>query len=761
MRKDTKHSFRIGMMLLLLAVSTCAIHAQQAAGTTVDRATRVYAPTTLTVQSGSNYIRIDADHLPATVTYVADTAFGPVPTAMVMEDTLDAQMLFFNCQMAWRWELTEAENAKIMEIKAHENASILVNPYVCQVTTSDTTATACGSYEWRGQLYDESGDYSDTLTNVAGCDSIRTLHLTVYHPQNTDTTATVWDSIMWYGQKYTISGEYPITKTDEHECTYTHTLHLTVHTTTHETYSDTGCDSIKYNGKKFIESGVYADTVYDADGNRTITALNFTVNHSTAGEEAQTACGTYMWHNQPYSQSGDYIFHLTNAAGCDSTATLHLTIQQPTAGDETQHACDSYEWHGQTYTESGDYMFHTTNVAGCDSTATLHLTIHPSYHITLPDTTVCMGLFTEGYWFVDTLITTSGVYTRSMKTVRWGCDSVLTQNVKIAEETWVNDVVTAYDSCTWINGNTYYQSGGGHVETLTSVSGCDSIVSLILTIRHLAVNDTLRETVCLAAGESYRWKGKNFAESGTYSTDTLPGKEVNKVYMDSLYTLVLTVNRTYAADTAVTVCGDEYTWRGKTYTQSGDYLYEGKTKANCDSIVTLHLTITQDCGTIDTVYFCMGQNTVHDERVNEGLIRRYLVYEYESPAEWDYMEGAILVREKERMQVDLRRAEENLYAHYVNELTPVSNIRWSYRADGESDYRTLEVNDEPQWVETGTIAVTVQFVCGQFYTSDFEADVVTVNGEEQTGRKVLENGQIIIIRGGVKYNVLGFKILDF
>ena len=164
--------------------------------------------------------------------------------------------------------------------------------------------------------------------------------------------------------------------------------------------------------------------------------------------------------------------------------------------------------------------------------------------------------------------------------------------------------------------------------------------------------------------------------------------------------------------------------------------------------------------TYDTVYFCAGQNTEHEELLEEAHVRRYIAYAYESPAEWDYMEGAILVREKERMQVDLRRAEQNLYAHYVNELTPVNSIRWSYRADGEADYRTLEVNDEPQWVETGTIAVTVRFVCGQFYTSDFETDVIMVGGDrlEVSGKKVLENGQIVIIRGGKKYNLFGLEV---
>ena len=648
----------------LLCILPGVIHARQAAGITPDRATRVSAPTTLTVQSGSNYIRLESANLPATVTYVADTAFGPLPMALVMGDTLDAQMVFDTCHMTWRWSIEQAESDKIVEIKAHENASIVVAPHVCEVTYSDTTAILCGeSFVWRGTTYTESGDYPITLVNAEGCDSIR---------------------------------------------------------------------------------------------------------------------------------------------------TLKLTLNKPTHGEETLEECDSLFWHGEWYKESGDYTFETTNVAGCDSTVTLHLTVHPSYHITLPDTTGCLGNNSDGYWFIDTLITTPGIYTRHKKTI-WGCDSILTQYVAIAEETYGTDMVTAYDSYTWIDGNTYYAPTGA-IAYLTNVAGCDSIVSLNLTIRHIAVNDTVKEAVCLATGESYTWKGKTYTESGTYTTDTLLGPKVNKIYMDTLHTLVLTVNRTYAVDTIVSVCADEYTWRGTTYTENGSYPYAGKTIALCDSIVTLRLTLKQatageqtetayesykwhgitytesgdytfetknvaGCDSVATLhltilpkpivydtiteYFCPKSGIVeHVDTLSDPHVR-YLAYVYEKPRAELYMDGVLSDETSAGANVNFERVLSNLDAYYIAPLTPVELINWRYMPTG-GQYETLTPGAGPQWMNAGIIAMDVVFRCGYRYYSAFTVgkmteEVATLPVSDQPIKRI-ENGQVVILRGGVKYTVFGTRI---
>lgn len=43
----------------------------------------------------------------------------------------------------------------------------------------ELTETSCDSYEWNGQIYTESGDYSISTPGEGGCDNVTTLHLTI------------------------------------------------------------------------------------------------------------------------------------------------------------------------------------------------------------------------------------------------------------------------------------------------------------------------------------------------------------------------------------------------------------------------------------------------------------------------------------------------------------------------------------------------------------------------------------------------------
>ena len=88
--------------------------------------------------------------------------------------------------------------------------------------------TACDSYEWNGETYTESGDYTVTFTNAAGCDSVVTLHLTVNNSDATDFSVTVYDSYDWNGVTYTESGDYEQTFTNVNGCDSVVTLHLTI-----------------------------------------------------------------------------------------------------------------------------------------------------------------------------------------------------------------------------------------------------------------------------------------------------------------------------------------------------------------------------------------------------------------------------------------------------------------------------------------------------------------------------------------------------
>lgn len=206
--------------------------------------------------------------------------------------------------------------------------------------------------------------------------------------------------------------------------------------------------------------------------------------------------------------------------------------------------------------------------------------------------------------------------------------------------------------------------------------------------------------------------------------------------------------------------GETYLWEGTEYKTSGDHTKTFPKADGCDSIVTLHLTVLPpEClGNYDTVRFCSGLNIEHDEVVRHGYCIRYLPYRYESPAEWDFMEDVILMRDSDRTLVDLARAERNLKEHYTEDLTPVQSVSWSLRKEGTHEYHAITVQSEAQWIEAGTLSLSVYFMCGQKYYTDFTTDLSDVQGGNIQCTKVLLNGHIFIFRGEHVYDAQGRKV---
>ena len=104
---------------------------------------------------------------------------------------------------------------------------------LAEVPLTEETAIVCHgeSFDWQGTTYTESGEYSVTLKNVNGCDSVVLLHLHVLSavaPTSEEVTVTYGETYEWHGVTYTESGEYTITLQDENGCDYQATLHLTV-----------------------------------------------------------------------------------------------------------------------------------------------------------------------------------------------------------------------------------------------------------------------------------------------------------------------------------------------------------------------------------------------------------------------------------------------------------------------------------------------------------------------------------------------------
>ena len=254
------------------------------------------------------------------------------------------------------------------------------------------------------------------------------------------------------------------------------------------------------------------------------------------------------------------------------------------------------------------------------------------------------------------------------------------------------------------------------------------------------------------ACDVFTWYGKSYTQSG-YPTRKL----TNAVGCDSIITLNLTIHYSTSSEEYRSEY-QSYTWNGETYRNSGTYIYQTTNVAGCDSTAILHLTLHQD--TI-VEYFCPKSGIVEHVDTMSAPHISYLSYVYEKPRKEMYMVGVVSGETNEGANVDLARVLSNLDAYYVAPLTPVETIIWRYMPFGGQS-EILSPGAGPQWMNAGTISMDVIFRCGYRYYSSFTIGKMTEGMEMTTADeqpiKRVENGQVVIIRNGKKYSIFGSKI---
>ena len=452
-------------------------------------------------------------------------------------------------------------------------------------TYGDTTAIACDSFDW----YEHTGiiqscdNLIHTFTNEAGCDSIVTLHLAVNYTTYGDTNAIACDSFDWYEHTGITQSCENLTHTFTNAagCDSIVTLHLTVNYTTYGDTNAIACDSFDWYEHTGITQSCenLTHTFTNAAGCDSIVTLHLTVNYTTYGDTTTIACNSFDWYEHTgITQSCDNLTHtLTNAAGCDSIVTLHLTVNYTTYGDTTAIACNSFDWYEHTgITQSCGNLTHTfTNAAGCDSVVTLHLTVN---YTTYGDTIAfACDSFT---WYGTTYTETPDVDPTHTLTNAFGCDSVLTLHLTIGHSNTGDTTAIACSNFTWY-GTTYTETPAlAPTHAFTNASGCDSVVTL-----HLTINTPVTESIEVIACDSYTWNEEIYAETGDY-TQTFTAANG----CDSIVTLHLTINNSVTEFIEATAC-DSFTWNDSVYTESGDYTQIFPAANGCDSVVTLYLTI--------------------------------------------------------------------------------------------------------------------------------------------------------------------------
>ena len=488
--------------------------------------------------------------------------------------------------------------------------------------SSDTIAKICDTvYYWHGLKCTQSCDTTDNGV---------TLHLSLYPPLEisitplADTTfcgsgvLAVSDvnpnySYVWNNDSTDTlivvesSGTYSVVATLSDStgapvCSKSDSISITVNQPTYVTYDTSICESevpytwidgIAYNESNYTATVTFTNSV----GCDSVVTLHLTVNPTYTMTDAKTICESelpYTWNSIIFNAAGDTTVTLQTVNGCDSVVTMTLIVNPTYTMTDAKTICESelpYIWNSITFDAAGDTTVTLQTINGCDSVVTMTLSVNPIYNDT---TAVAICASELPYTWNGVTFTEAGTQTTTLQTVN-GCDSIVTMTLAVNPTYAVTDVQAICESelpYSW-NGVSF-DAAGTQTATLQTVNGCDSVVTMTLT-----VNPTFNTTnsVEICQGTVYPFFNDMLNQPGVY-THTL--QSVNGC--DSVIVLNLTVYPTHYSSLAETICeGETYFFFGNTLSQPGDYSYVLQGVHGCDSIVTLHLTINDTMVTKEIV----------------------------------------------------------------------------------------------------------------------------------------------------------------
>ena len=474
-------------------------------------------------------------------------------------------------------------------------------------------------YIFNDQNLTISGVYSDTLMNTLGCDSIIVLNLSVSDTSQTqiDTTICQGDFFTFNGLDLTDAGTYRDTLVNAAQCDSFLVLNLTLLDTSQTVIDTAICqgDFFTFNGDDLTTAGIYRDTLLNETQCDSFIVLNLAILGTSQTLIDTTICqgDFFTFNGDDLSESGTYINTLMNAVQCDSVVTLVLTVNDTsqTVIDTTICQGDFFNFNRQDLTTAGTYRDTLLNEAQCDSFLVLNLTLLDTVQ-TIIDTTICQGDF---FTFNGQDLMTAGTYRDTLLNTAQ-CDSFLVLNLTLFDtsQTVIDTTICQGDFFTF-NGQDL-MTAGTYRDTLLNTAQCDSF--LVLNLAILGASQTLIDTT-ICQGDFFTFNGEDLTESGTY-INTL----MNAAQCDSVITLALTVNDTSQTIIDTTICqGNSYTFNGQELTTTGIYRDTLVNAAQCDSFVILNLTIADQIEATASEVICQGEGFTFNNQVltSTGIYR--------------------------------------------------------------------------------------------------------------------------------------------
>ncbi|NPD47999.1 MULTISPECIES: lamin tail domain-containing protein [unclassified Lentimicrobium] len=459
----------------------------------------------------------------------------------------------------------------------------------CEDTESTINPSVCGSYTSPSgnHTWTSTGVYEDIIPNADFCDSLITINLSILPNSEFTDINEACESYIWIdGNTYTESNNVATYILENAMgCDSIITLDLTILESSYSTDVYEECESfIWIDGNNYTESNFTATHIIEnAAGCDSIITLDLTINENTSSLDQEEACESYTWIDGiTYTEDNNTATHIIeNMAGCDSIITLNLSIFENTEGIDEIEYCETYTWiDGITYTESNNSAIHMLeNAVGCDSIVTLNLTILEETE-SIDSHEECLSFtWIDGATYTENNNTATHIVENTA-----GCDSIITLDLIILDNLEGVDIVESCESYTWRNGITYTSNNNIATYIVNNATGCDSVITLNLTI--LESSQSVFE---VEACETYTW-----IDGNTYTEDNFTAIHIveNAAACDSTITLSLSILENSESIDVVEAC-ESYTWiDGITYSSSNNtatHIIENA--VGCDSIITLNLSI--------------------------------------------------------------------------------------------------------------------------------------------------------------------------
>ena len=491
-----------------------------------------------------------------------------------------------------------------LQVEFCEEATVRYQPSFSSVIEG----TICDGEEFivDGFSFTEEGSFDLTYIASNGCDSIITLVLEVDGAADQIFTEEFCaeEEFTFNDEVYTESGVFEFDFMTTSGCDSTVVLDLTVHPVFEEFLQQSICLGEEYifDGQVFDTTGIYTISYLTVNGCDSIYTIDLLVNENVETNIEGSLCGgeVFELNGIAYSESGIFTQDLTTVNGCDSLITLTLEVADNVEASISRRICEGEELSfedGTVLSESGDYELILQASNGCDSTLIVRVDVLENPIAQLAEEICASEIFTlpDGTEF-----DASGTYELNY-TAANGCDSTLFLNLLVNDVFEENIEAFICEGESFMIGNEEFTETGDYVSQFLTSNNCDSIINLALTVSE-TITINMEQEIC--EGDSFVFGPNTLSTTGVYEQNLLTSNNC-----DSSIILDLRVLQNVENNFSVAICeGSSFELGGMTYTEEGQYTAQFTAANNCDSTVTVELSIAPNFTLDLSESICEGES---------------------------------------------------------------------------------------------------------------------------------------------------------